>query len=84
MLLLRLIFDAARSDRNPILSCLSCISAVGVEQVNAKYLSCLAMEQALLVVWNKSLELGVTLRTTAYAVACERILEAQRERGWYP
>jgi hypothetical protein len=68
MLLLRLIFDAARSDRNPNLSCLSCISAVRVEQV----------------VWNKSLELGVTLRKAAYAVACERILEAHRERGWYP
>lgn len=47
-------------------------------------LSCLAMEQAPLVVWNKSLELGVTLRKAAYAVACERILEAHRERGWYP
>jgi glutamate dehydrogenase (NAD(P)+) len=42
------------------------------------------MEQALLAVWNKSLELGVTLRTAAYAVACERILEARRERGLYP
>lgn len=35
-------------------------------------------------VWNKSLELGVSLRTAAYAIACERILIAREERGIYP
>lgn len=35
-------------------------------------------------VWNKSLELDVSLRTAAYAIACERILIAREERGIYP
>ncbi|PIF15205.1 Glu/Leu/Phe/Val family dehydrogenase [Candidatus Pantoea floridensis] len=42
------------------------------------------MEQALLSVWQKSQEIGATLRTAAYAVACERILTARKERGLYP
>ncbi|RPD94345.1 Glu/Leu/Phe/Val dehydrogenase [Candidatus Pantoea deserta] len=42
------------------------------------------MEQALLAVWQKSQTLKVTLRTAAYAVACERILIARKERGIYP
>ncbi|KNC07356.1 glutamate dehydrogenase [Pantoea sp. RIT-PI-b] len=42
------------------------------------------MEQALLAVWQKSQEIGATLRTAAYAVACERILTARKERGLYP
>lgn len=42
------------------------------------------MEQALLAVWQKSQTLKVTLRTAAYAVACERILTARKERGIYP
>lgn len=42
------------------------------------------MEQALLGVWEKSEQLGVSLRTAAYAVACERILMARKERGLYP
>lgn len=42
------------------------------------------MEQALSAVWHKAQELGVTLRTAAYAVACERILMARKERGLYP
>lgn len=42
------------------------------------------MEQALSAVWQKAQQLGVTLRTAAYAVACERILMARKERGLYP
>ena len=42
------------------------------------------MEQALLAVWQKSEQLAVSLRTAAYAVACERILTARKERGLYP
>jgi glutamate dehydrogenase (NAD(P)+) len=42
------------------------------------------MKQALLAVWQKSQEIGATLRTAAYAVACERILTARKERGLYP
>ncbi|WP_336777978.1 Glu/Leu/Phe/Val family dehydrogenase [Pantoea sp. USHLN256] len=42
------------------------------------------MEQALLAVWQKSQEISATLRTAAYAVACERILTARKERGLYP
>ncbi len=41
-------------------------------------------EQALLAVWQKSQILRVTLRTAAYAVACERILTARKERDIYP
>ncbi|WP_215844986.1 MULTISPECIES: Glu/Leu/Phe/Val family dehydrogenase [Pantoea] len=42
------------------------------------------MEQALGSVWLKAQSLKVTLRTAAYAVACERILTARKERGLYP
>jgi glutamate dehydrogenase (NAD(P)+) len=35
-------------------------------------------------IWRRSDELGVTLRTGTYAVACERILLARQERGLYP
>jgi glutamate dehydrogenase (NAD(P)+) len=42
------------------------------------------MEQALLAVWQKSQEIGTTLRASAYAVACEHILTARKERGLYP
>ena len=42
------------------------------------------MEKALLAIWQKSQILDVTLRTAAYAVACERILIARKERGLYP
>ncbi|MCR3755582.1 MAG: glutamate dehydrogenase [Sodalis sp. Psp] len=42
------------------------------------------MREALEVVWQKAETLDVTLRTAAYAVACERILTACRERGLYP
>jgi glutamate dehydrogenase (NAD(P)+) len=35
-------------------------------------------------VWNKAESLSVTLRTAAYAVACERILMARKDRGLYP
>lgn len=42
------------------------------------------MREALEAVWQKADALDVTLRTAAYAVACERILMARRERGLYP
>lgn len=35
-------------------------------------------------VWNKSQQLKISLRTAAYAIACERILTARKERGIYP
>jgi len=35
-------------------------------------------------VWKKSEQLGVPLRTAAYAIACERILSARVDRGIYP
>ncbi|MFU0916883.1 Glu/Leu/Phe/Val family dehydrogenase [Kluyvera sichuanensis] len=35
-------------------------------------------------VWNKSQQLNISLRTAAYAIACERILTARKERGIYP
>ncbi|TPG58342.1 Glu/Leu/Phe/Val family dehydrogenase [Ewingella americana] len=42
------------------------------------------MQEALAAVWQKADSLGITLRTAAYAVACERILMARKERGLYP
>lgn len=42
------------------------------------------MEQAFDAVWQKARGLGVTPRTAAFAVACERILFARKERGIYP
>ncbi|AHF74785.1 NAD-specific glutamate dehydrogenase / NADP-specific glutamate dehydrogenase [Candidatus Sodalis pierantonius str. SOPE] len=42
------------------------------------------MREALEAVWQKADALDVTLRTAAYAIACERILMARRERGLYP
>lgn len=41
------------------------------------------MRKALKAVWEKAETLDITLRTAAYAVACERILTARRERGLY-
>ncbi|MBZ0059551.1 MULTISPECIES: Glu/Leu/Phe/Val dehydrogenase [unclassified Leclercia] len=35
-------------------------------------------------VWIKSQQLDISLRTAAYAIACERILTARKERGIYP
>lgn len=35
-------------------------------------------------VWNKAQQLKISLRTAAYAIACERILTARKERGIYP
>ena len=35
-------------------------------------------------IWATSERLGVTLRTAAFAVACERVLQARAERGLYP
>jgi glutamate dehydrogenase (NAD(P)+) len=42
------------------------------------------MLQAFEVIWKKSINLNITLRTAAYAVGCERILIARIERGIYP
>ena len=42
------------------------------------------MEQSLSSIWTHAQSLNVTLRTAAYAVACERILMARKERGLYP
>ncbi|MFS2224255.1 Glu/Leu/Phe/Val family dehydrogenase [Pantoea sp. B65] len=42
------------------------------------------MNDALRDVWLQAEKLNVTLRTAAYAIACERILIARKERGLYP
>lgn len=42
------------------------------------------MQHAIETVWHKADALNVTLRTAAYAVACERILLARKDRGLYP
>lgn len=42
------------------------------------------MSQSLSAVWLHAQSLKVTLRTAAYAVACERILLARKDRGLYP
>lgn len=42
------------------------------------------MMDALDAVWQKAQQLTVTLRTAAYALACERILLARKDRGLYP
>ncbi|QII38540.1 Glu/Leu/Phe/Val dehydrogenase [Rouxiella badensis] len=52
------------------------------EEINQR-LECI-MKDALSAVWNKAESLSVTLRTAAYAVACERILMARKDRGLYP
>lgn len=52
------------------------------EEINARLDR--IMEQALESVWSKAHSLNITLRTAAYAVACERILTARKERGLYP
>jgi len=52
------------------------------EEINQRLDS--IMNDALSAVWNKAESLNVTLRTAAYAVACERILMARKDRGLYP
>ncbi|MBF6637380.1 Glu/Leu/Phe/Val dehydrogenase [Rouxiella silvae] len=52
------------------------------EEINQRLDS--IMNDALIAVWNKAESLNVTLRTAAYAVACERILMARKDRGLYP
>lgn len=42
------------------------------------------MQGAIDTVWQKAAALDTTLRTAAYAVACERILSARKDRGLYP
>ena len=42
------------------------------------------MSDALDAVWHKAQQLAITLRTAAYALACERILLARKDRGLYP
>ncbi|MEC5341311.1 Glu/Leu/Phe/Val dehydrogenase [Brenneria populi] len=42
------------------------------------------MQDALDAVWRQASQLDITLRTAAYAMACERILLARKDRGLYP
>ena len=42
------------------------------------------MQDALAVAWDMSKQRGVTLRTGAYVIACNRVLEAMELRGVYP
>lgn len=42
------------------------------------------MEQSISSIWTHARSLNVMLRTAAYAVACERILMARKDRGLYP
>ena len=42
------------------------------------------MRDAVADVWNKAQEKNCNLRTSAYILACERILMARKERGIYP
>jgi len=42
------------------------------------------MRDAVADVWNKAKEKNCNLRTSAYILACERILMARKERGIYP
>jgi glutamate dehydrogenase (NAD(P)+) len=42
------------------------------------------MMNALSHIWDKADQHKITLRTATYAVACERILTARKERGLYP
>lgn len=42
------------------------------------------MRDAIADVWNKAQEKSCNLRTSAYILACERILMARKERGIYP
>ena len=52
------------------------------EEINQRLDS--IMQHAIETVWHKADALNVTLRTAAYAVACERILLARKDRGLYP
>ncbi|NIF20022.1 Glu/Leu/Phe/Val family dehydrogenase [Candidatus Pantoea multigeneris] len=54
----------------------------GEDEINSRL--DLIMSQAFEAVWQKAQLLDVTLRTAAYAVGCERILIARKERGIYP
>ena len=42
------------------------------------------MQDALASAWEVSQLRGVTLRTGAYIIACNRVLEAMELRGLYP
>ena len=35
-------------------------------------------------VWNTAGDLGISLRTAAFVVACRRVLAAREQRGLYP
>ncbi|MDE1956804.1 MAG: Glu/Leu/Phe/Val dehydrogenase, partial [Betaproteobacteria bacterium] len=39
---------------------------------------------AFVAIWETADRLKVPLRTAAFVVACERVLEARAERGLYP
>lgn len=42
------------------------------------------MRDALTSIWDKSIEKYCSLRTAAYIISCERILNARKERGIFP
>lgn len=54
----------------------------GEEEINARL--DLIMSQAFEAVWQNASSLNITLRTSAYVLGCERILNARKERGIYP
>jgi glutamate dehydrogenase (NAD(P)+) len=41
------------------------------------------MRHAIESVWQKAQALAIPLRTAAWALACERILQASKDRGLY-
>ena len=42
------------------------------------------MERSFEAVWNVHQDRGLDLRTAAYVIACERVLQARHLRGLYP
>jgi len=42
------------------------------------------MREAFAAIWQVARERGVPLRTAAFILACQRILEARQLRGIYP
>ena len=52
------------------------------DEINARLDKILG--NALARIWDTADRLGVSLRTAAFAVACERVLQAREERGLYP
>ena len=52
------------------------------DEINARLDKILG--NALARIWDTSDRLGISLRTAAFVVACERVLQAREERGLYP